>query len=664
MEQNEQVQEEPVIGNSDEIKEVAPKEESDSSAQSSEKEEVKTLTTETAEPPSGSPADEEQETNTPMETEVSAASAEPSEPPEPSEPGPIAEFDYSMLSRGDLVNRLEVLLESQPVNDIRSDVDHIKINFYKKVKLETEQKRKKFVEEGGAIEDFQATPDALEEKIKVLFTNFRDRKADFNKNLEHDKKENLRLKYEVIEKIKELINRKESINKTFHDFRDLQSEWRSIGLVPQPNLKDLWDTYNHHVEKFYDFIKINRELRDLDLKKNLELKIKLCEKTEELLLESSVVKAFQVLQKYHDQWREIGPVAPELRTEIWDRFREATSKINKKHQKHFEDLKKSQRNNLEQKVLLCEKAEELSKLELGSHRQWDEKSTELVELQKMWKSIGYAPKKDNNKVYERFRSACDTFFSLKREFYALNKENMLNNLQMKTDLCVQAESLNESKEWKKTTEDLINLQRRWKEVGPVPKKQSDAVWKRFRAACDHFFISKSNHYKNLDQSFTDNLEEKKKLLKEVEDYKMSDDEEKNLRVLNDFQRRWSEIGFVPFKEKENLQEQFRQAINTRFDQLDINENKRNLLKFKNKINNILQKPKADVKLNQERERYLIRLQQLKSDIVLWENNIGFFARSKNADSMIEEVQNKIDNGKLAIKLLEEKIEMLDNLESE
>lgn len=664
MEQNEQVQEEPVIGNSDEIKEVAPKEESDSSAQSSEKEEDKTLTTETAEPPSGSPADEEQETNTPMETEVSAASAEPSEPPEPSEPGPIAEFDYSMLSRGDLVNRLEVLLESQPVNDIRSDVDHIKINFYKKVKLETEQKRKKFVEEGGAIEDFQATPDALEEKIKVLFTSFRDRKADFNKNLEHDKKENLRLKYEVIEKIKELINRKESINKTFHDFRDLQSEWRSIGLVPQPNLKDLWDTYNHHVEKFYDFIKINRELRDLDLKKNLELKIKLCEKTEELLLESSVVKAFQVLQKYHDQWREIGPVAPELRTEIWDRFREATSKINKKHQKHFEDLKKSQRNNLEQKVLLCEKAEELSKLELGSHRQWDEKSTELIELQKMWKSIGYAPKKDNNKVYERFRSACDTFFSLKREFYALNKENMLNNLQMKTDLCVQAESLNESKEWKKTTEDLINLQRRWKEVGPVPKKQSDAVWKRFRAACDHFFISKSNHYKNLDQSFTDNLEEKKKLLKEVEDYKMSDDEEKNLRVLNDFQRRWSEIGFVPFKEKENLQEQFRQAINTRFDQLDINENKRNLLKFKNKINNILQKPKADVKLNQERERYLIRLQQLKSDIVLWENNIGFFARSKNADSMIEEVQNKIDNGKLSIKLLEEKIEMLDNLESE
>ncbi len=695
MEQNDQVQEEPVTGDSGEIEKDASKEALDSSTQSSEKKEDTTPTAETAQSLTREADVQEQETNTSGETsetsekeetpEVKVVTETPETPatkespeavetpgandaPEASETPKasetMAEFDYSTLSREDLVNRLEVLLETLKVGDIRDDVDHIKINFYKKVKQETDQKRKKFVEEGGAIEDFQPMPDALEEKIKVLFNKYRDLKSDYNKNLELEKKLNLRKKYDVIERIKELINSKESINKTFNEFRDLQKEWRSIGLVPQQNLKDLWDTYNHHVEKFYDYIKINKELRDLDLKKNLELKIQLCEKAEELLLESSVVKAFQVLQKYHEQWREIGPVPMEIRTEIWERFREATSKINRKHQQHFEDLKKSQKKNLEQKTLLCEKAEELSTLTLESHRAWDEKSRELIELQKVWKTIGFAPKKDNNKIYERFRTACDTFFNRKREFYARNKENMLNNLQMKTDLCVQAESLKESKEWKKTTEDLINLQQKWKEVGPVPKKHSDAIWKRFRAACDHFFNAKSDHYKNLDKSYSDNLEEKKKLLEEVGIFKMGDSEEDNLRALNEFQRRWSNIGFVPIREKEHLQEQFRQAINARFDQLDINENKRNLLKFKNKVSSILQKPKADAKLDQERERFVNRLQQMKSDIVLWENNIGFFARSKNAESMIEEVQNKIDKAKEAINLLEEKIEMLDNLETE
>ncbi len=256
---------------------------------------------------------------------------------------------------------------------------------------------------GGNIEDFQVEADALEEKIKDLFKQFRNQKAEFNRNLESIKQENLKKKYEVIEKIKELINSKESINRTFHEFRDLQNEWRTLGLVPQQNLKDLWDTYNHHVEKFYDYIKINKELRDLDLKKNLELKIQLCEKAEELLLEPSVINAFNTLQKYHERWREIGPVPVEHRTEIWERFKEATSKINRKHQEHFEELKKIQKSNLDQKALLCEQAEELSNMVLKSHKQWDEKSKEIIEIQKVWKTIGFAPKKDNNKIYERFR---------------------------------------------------------------------------------------------------------------------------------------------------------------------------------------------------------------------------------------------------------------------
>ncbi len=577
-------------------------------------------------------------------------------------PTEIADFDYSTLTREDLVNRLEVLLENQDVHEIRSDVDHVKVNFYKKNKAEIELKRKKFIGEGGNIEDFQVMPDALEEKIKGLLKQYRDQKTEFNKSLDQQKKDNLQRKYEVIENIKELANRKESINRTFNDFRDLQREWRLIGLVPQQNLKDLWDTYNHHVEKFYDFIKINKELRDLDLKKNMELKMQLCERAEELLLESSVVNAFQSLQKYHDRWREIGPVPLEARTELWERFKDATTKINRKHQDYYEDLKKAQKKNLEQKFLLCEQAEDISNQVLETHKQWDEKSKELIEIQKVWKTIGFAPKKDNNKIYERFRKACDTFFNRKREFYTHSKELQMNNLQMKTDLCVQAESFKESTEWKKSTDDLINLQKKWKEIGPVPKKHSDAVWKRFRAACDHFFHKKSDYYKNIDKTYSQNLEAKKNLLKEIESLKLSDNVEDNFKFLNEFQRRWSEIGFVPFKEKEALQDQFRQAINKHFDNLDINDNRKNMLKFRNKLNNMSQKPKSDMKIGQERERYINRLQQLRNDIVLWENNIGFFAKSKNAESMINEVQSRIDNAKESIILLEQKIELIDSMD--
>jgi hypothetical protein len=694
---NDQVHDEPVAGDSGDFKKETTKEDKNSSSVTSGSKEETTDKPETPDaaptaardkgqdkPVSESPGDRtgteaksvteaipdpktksEHETDPEPETEA-IAKPDPEAQPEPVSEAPgstIVEFDYSTLTREDLVNRLEILLDNQSVHEIKNDVDHIKINFYKKNKAEIEQKRKRFVEEGGNIEDFQVQADALEERIKELFKRYRNQKAEYNRNLEAEKQENLKKKYEVIEKIKELINSKESINKTFHEFRDLQHEWRSLGLVPQQNLKDLWDTYNHHVEKFYDYIKINKELRDLDLKKNLELKIQLCEKAEELLLEPSVINAFKILQKYHEQWREIGPVPLELRTEIWERFKEATSKINRKHQEHFEGLKKAQKKNLEQKTLLCEQVEEICNMVLQSHKQWDEKSKEIIKIQKVWKTIGFAPKKDNNKIYERFRSACDNFFTSKREFYAQNKENQLNNLQLKTDLCIQAETLQDSSEWKKTTEDLINLQKKWKEIGPVPKKQSDAVWRRFRAACDHFFNRKSDHYQNIDQAYSKNLEAKKKLLEEVNSFKLTDNIEENFKIINEFQRRWSEIGFVPFKEKDDLQEKFRQAINKHFDNLDINDGKRNLLKFKNKLNNMRQKPKADAKIHQERERFMNRLQQLRNDIVLWENNIGFFTSSKNAESMIEEVQNKINDAKETIKLLEQKIEMIDNMDT-
>ncbi len=646
-------------------------EQTDSNATKEEEKRVENDESRQPDPPgeqvSGSAEPEDKSTQAPVTPDVEDHPDPIEEKPAAvtaSDPGGFAEFNYSSLSREDLVSRLRDLLEAQSVQAIMTDVDNIKLNFYKKFKLETEAKRKKFVEEGGRIEDFKTPDDSLEIEIKELFRKFRERKTEFNRTLEQQKKENLTLKYEVIEKIKDLVNRKESINKTFNEFRDLQREWRSIGLVPQSSLKDMWETYHYHVEKFYDFIKINKELRDLDLKKNLEAKISLCEKAEELILEPSVVNAFKTLQKYHDQWREIGPVPTDKRTEIWTRFKEATYKVNSRHQQHFEDLKKSQKKNLEQKEILCEKAEDICNLVLKSHREWDDKSRELVKLQKVWRTIGFAPKKDNTKIYQRFREACDTFFSRKREFYAANKEVQQNNMQLKTELCIQAESLKESTEWKKTTEELIRLQKKWKEIGPAPKKQSDQIWKRFRTACDQFFERKSDFFKNIDKTYETNLQLKQDLIKEIEAFKTTDNIEANFKKLNEFQRRWTEIGFVPIKDKEALQDKYRDVINKHFDSLKIDDQQKNILKFRNRLNNLVQKPNMGIKLNQEREKYLTRLQQLRSDIVLWENNIGFFAKSKNAETMIQDVESKIHSAKETIKTLEMKIDMIDKADSD
>lgn len=570
--------------------------------------------------------------------------------------------DYSILTKEEIIKTLDFLLKNKPVESIRQNVESLKISFYKKVRAELELLRKAAEERGEDPETVVLEPDEAEERLKELLKQYRDLKTVYNEKVEAEKQQNLKEKYKIIDEIKELVNRKESINETFHIFRDLQNRWRSIGVVPQQNLKDLWETYHHYVEIFYDFIKINKELRDLDLKRNLEAKIALCEKSEELLLEPSIVKSFKTLQKYHEQWREIGPVPQEMKSEIWERFKAITSKINKKHQEYFESLKDNQKKNLDQKNLLCERAEEINNTELKSPKDWEKYYQEMVELQKVWRTIGFAPKKDNNKVYNRFRAACDNFFARKRDFFSQNKEEQTNNLQLKTDLCVQAESLKDSVEWKAATEDLIQLQKKWKEIGPVPRKYSDQIWKRFRAACDHFFKRKSEHFNSIDSQYEDNLKLKKQLIDEINAFNPGDNTEENFQKLKEYQRRWSEIGFVPIKLKEEIQNKYREAINKQFENLKIDDGKKNLMRFKNKIDNISSKPKSDRKLQLERDKYLNKLKQLENDIVVWENNIGFFAKSKNADQMIAEVRQKIENSKQEIKVLEEKIHMIDNLD--
>ncbi|MEJ5265016.1 MAG: DUF349 domain-containing protein [Bacteroidales bacterium] len=568
--------------------------------------------------------------------------------------------DYSQLSKEELVQLAEKLVKEGQIDAIRVDIENIKIQFYKKYKSEIELLRKQFLEEGGNPEDFKPQPDGLEEKLKAILKQYKEAKAEYNKKAEAEKAENLRIKREIIEQIKELTNTTESLHETFQQFRELQKKWRSVGPVPQHEANNLWESYNYYVEKFYDYIKINKELRDLDLKKNLEAKLKLCEQAEALLLEPSAVKAFKMLQEYHNKWREIGPVPVENRTEIWNRFKEITSKINKRHQEYYDNLKATQIKNLEAKTVLCEKIEAMLQ-NLPQHmKEWEERTKEIVEIQKVWRTIGFAPKKDNNKIYERFRKACDQFFNHKRAYYNKIKEEQNNNLQLKLDLCVQAEALKDSTEWKKTTEDLINIQKRWKEIGPVPRKYSDQIWKRFRAACDTFFNNKAAYFAQIDTKYEENLKAKLALIEEIENYQFDSNAEVNLEKLKEFQRRWTEIGFVPLKNKQEVQQSYKKALDRLFEGLRIDEGKRRIEKFKSKIEQVAHK-KSESQLNRERDRLISQLKKLENDIVLWENNIGFFAKTKNAEAMIKEVQQKIDHAKEEIKVLEQKIRIIENM---
>jgi len=567
--------------------------------------------------------------------------------------------DYSGFSKQELVDTLALLIDNRPPSEIKNDVERIRSFFLKKIKLEAEDRKTKFLEGGGKIEDHKIWVDPLEYRVKELFGKYREKKNDFNRVQEAEKYENLKRKYDIIDRIKDLVNREESINKTFHDFRTLQNEWHTIGVVPQSALKDLWENYHHSVEVFYGYIKINKELRDLDLRKNLETKISLCEKAEELMLEPNPVNAFRTLQDYHNQWREVGPVPQESKNEIWERFKEATSQINKRHHEYFEKQKEDQRKNLEAKIALCEEVETINLQEIKNFKEFDEKAEKIVALQKMWRTIGFAPKKQNNKVYQRFREACDAFFEKKRSFYSDNKELQLNNLQLKTDLCIQAEALQDSTDWKATTDALIRLQKEWKETGPVPRKQSEKIWKRFRRACDHFFNRKSEYFASLDTSYEDNYKAKMALIEELEKFEAGTDVQSAFERLKELQRKWTEIGFVPFNKKDEITNRYRNALNREFDKLKIGDEDKSILKYKTKLDGLKTNPKASRKIRNERDKFFVKIKQLENDIVLWENNIGFFAKSPNADHMIREVEEKIGNAKKMIKTLEEKVRMID-----
>ena len=510
----------------------------------------------------------------------------------------------------------------------------------------------------GAEGEFVSEPDPAELRFKDLFREYRRLRDEFVAGLEAAKEENLKIKLQIIEELKELASSDEMLNQTFNKFRELQHRWKETGVVPQQNVKDLWETYNLHVENFYNFIKINKELRDLDLKKNYEQKLALCEQAEALVLEPSIVEAFHKLQKLHDEWREIGPVANEYKEVLWNRFKEASSRINKQHQEFFENIKQEQLRNLELKSELCVKAEELAQQPLTSRKEWNKASEKLFEIQKVWKTIGFAPKKDNNAIYERFRNACDKFFEAKRAYYAGLKGEMEHNLQLKTELCEAAEALRDSEEWKKTTDELIALQAKWKQTGAVSRRYSDQIWKRFRAACDAFFERKSRHFAAVDDQYGENLRRKEALLEEMA---AADILAGGFEMIRDFQRRWGEIGFVPIKQKEAIQKRYKEVVDKMFDTLRGSERDRSMDRFKEKVSSL--KASGDRRLRTERDRLYNKVRQLEQDIALLENNIGFFSKSKNAEAMIAEVRAKIERAKQEMQAAIEKVKLIDQEEN-
>ena len=567
---------------------------------------------------------------------------------------PSAEDKFAGKGKEELVALFMRMLEEQPVQSIRRDVEALKIAFYRIRRAEVEAARRKFVEEGGSEEDFAPAVDGAEVQLKELFKEYRHRRDEFIANLEAEKEKNLQVKLGIIEELKELVNSDETLNHTFNKFRELQQRWKETGIVPQQNVKDLWETYNLHVENFYNFIKINKELRDLDLKKNYEQKLALCEAAEALVLEPSIVEAFHKLQKLHDEWRETGPVANEFKETLWERFKEASSRINKQHQAFFENIKAEQTKNLELKAGLCEQTEELAQQLYTTRKEWNRASDRLLEIQKVWKTIGFAPKKDNTRIYERFRTACDRFFEAKRRFYADVKTEMEHNLQLKNELCEAAEALQMSEEWKKTTDELIALQARWKEIGAVSRRYSDQVWKRFRAACDKFFERKAAHFSDVDGQYEQNLVRKQALLDEMA---AADVKEGGFEMIKEFQRRWSEIGFVPIKRKDEIQKRYKECVDTLFSVLRGSERDRSMSRFREKVSAF--KASGDRRIRTERDRLYNRVKQLESDIALLENNIGFFAHSKGAEALIADVREKIERAKREMADTIEKVKLID-----
>ena len=572
--------------------------------------------------------------------------------------------DLGNLTLAELSERFDKLSQAEDRMKRYKEAEAIKSAFYRRLskekadaglgsKVDEPSSREDVIEEvGPQTQEEKENPfAAIETAFKGVYANYKKERAEYNRQQDEQREQNYEKKMAVIKELKALVEKQEDVNTTFPAFRELQNKWREIGPVPASKYIDLNNNYQFYVEKFYDMVKINRDLRDLDFKKNLEAKTRFCEQAEKLAEDENVVEAFHDLQKLHEQWKDFGPVAKEFRESIWDRFKAATSIINKKYQAYFEGQKEKQVENLAQKTQLCELVEAIAdKEDIKSSSEWNSLTTQIEDIQKQWRTIGFATKKENQKIYDRFRAACDKFFNRKREYYMQFKADMTENVNKKLALIEQAEALKDNKDWKKTTQDFINLQKQWKEIGTVPRKKSEQLWKRFRAACDAFFNERDKNV-SPENDYYGNLKAKKAIIEEINADEPNEDADVNVQAAKDFSDRWQSVGYVPFKEKDSIQKAFADAMQAKFPGFQARPSRGG-------GRGDYRRPMS------EKERLVQQYNKLQQDIVTFENNIGFFSESKNSAPLIKQMQDKIEASKAELSELEAKIRKVEESEDQ
>lgn len=598
----------------------------------------------------------------PVELEEEKKTAEVSEPATTETPAEeiVSEKPVEPVQK---LTKEEILAKLKEVvadveNVAKPEIDGLKQSFYKLHNAEQEAARKLFIENGGAAENFVPQTDSVEEEFKNIMSVIKEKRSALTAELEKQKEMNLQVKLSIIEELKELVESPDDANKSYTEFKKLQQQWNEVKLVPQAKVNELWKNYQLYVEKFYDLLKLNNEFREYDFKKNLEIKTHLCEAAEKLADEADVVSAFHQLQKLHQEFRDTGPVAKELRDEIWARFKAASTTVNRRHQQHFEALKEVEQHNLDQKTVICEIIEAIDYKELTNFASWESKTQEVIALQNKWKTIGFAPQKMNVKIFERFRKACDEFFRKKGEFFKSLKEGMNENLEKKRALCEKAESLKDSTDWKATADELTKLQKEWKTIGPVAKKYSDAVWKRFISACDYFFEQKNKATSSQRSVELENLEKKKAIIEKLNAIDDQMDTEEATQLVRDLMKEWNGIGHVPFKEKDRIYKQYHSQVDKLFEHFNISVSNKKLSNFKSTISSIQEgSPQA---LYREREKLVRAFDNMKNELQTYENNLGFLTTSsKKGNSLLTEINRKVEKLKADIELVKEKIKVVD-----
>ena len=596
-----------------------------------------------------------------VETAAPAPEAEVTETPEAEvaapEEAPVAEPERKQYQ-----NKKEVLARAREIAQgeeapQKEEVDYLKTAFYKLHIAEREARLKEYIDGGGDPEAYQILPDEDEEAFKAEMGIIKERRQKLFKEQEQEKQENLQRKLEIIEKIKAMVTSPEEANKSYKEFKALQEEWKEIKNVPAEKANELWRNYQLYVEQFYDLLKLNSEAREYDFKKNLELKTKLCEAAEKLAEETEIISAFHQLQKLHQEFREIGPVAKELREEIWTRFKAASTVINKRHQQHFEELRAKEEDNLARKTALCEKVEAIAAEENKGSADWERHTKEIIAIQAEWKTIGFAPQKMNVKIFERFRAACDDFFGRKAEYFKGLKENFKENADKKRALIEKAKALQDSTDWKSTSDKLINLQKEWKTIGMVPKKLGDQLWEEFLGACNKFFEARNAAGASGRGEEYQNLEKKRGIIEQLKAIATETGEglqEKVQQLVEQYQA----IGHVPFKEKDKIYSEYHAIVDKLYKELNISVAKRRLNKFKDNLRQVAER--GGDALDNERARLMRQYEQLKSEVQTYENNLGFLnASSKKGNSLIDEMNRKVQKLKDEVQLVRDKIKAID-----